>query len=63
MSLLHFFNDFLSSSLSMYQDMRNVTLKRTNTNLYCQTKLFYKLIQSTVDDITTKLIIYYNALI
>ena len=42
-SLLHFFNDFLSSSLSTYQDIRNAALERANTSLYRWTKSFHKL--------------------
>ena len=30
----HLFNDFLLSSLSIYQDMKNIALERTNTDLY-----------------------------
>ena len=61
--LFYFFHDFLLSSLSTYQDIKNVALERTNTNLYRWTKLFYKLKQSTVDDTIIILIIYCNVLI
>ena len=60
-SLLHLLNDLLSLSLSTYQSIRNVALERANISLYRWAKSFYKLIQSTVDDTTTTLIIYRNA--
>ena len=42
-SLLHLFNDSFPSSLSTYQDMRNVALEKANTSLYRWTKSFHKL--------------------
>ena len=43
MSLFHLFNDSLPSSLSTYQDMKNVALERTNTSLYRWAKSLHKL--------------------
>ena len=41
--LLYFFNGFLSSSFSTYQDIRNVAFEKTNTSLYREAKSFHKL--------------------
>ena len=63
MSLLHLFNNFLSSSFYTYQNIKCIALESTNTVLYRRAKLFYELISSIICKSLTKLIIYCNALI
>ena len=41
--LFHFLNDFLSLSLSTYQDMRSAALEKADTSLYRWTKSLHKL--------------------
>ena len=42
-SLFHLFNDFLPSSLSTYQDIKNAALERADTSLYRWAKSLHKL--------------------
>ena len=59
--LFYFFDNFLPSSLNTYQSMKSIAFAKTNTDFYCWAKLFYKSIQSAVNNTTTILIIYRNA--